>query len=123
MCCRSDFNSVSSCLPSNLAKSKQKREFLDIYLTTYFGVRNFKNTSVMGVIFFLKMVKIESKFRKSKKTFRKYFELSVHGSIYMVKWRLFRFQQCFSLLTMLFFEGSSEMGLFRHLSNHIFWSL
>ena len=28
--------------------------------------------------------------------------------------------QCFDLLTMLPVDGSSQMGLFRHLSNHVF---
>ena len=33
-----------------------------------------------------------------------------------------RFQQCFGPLTMLIIEGSSEKGLFRHLSTHVFGS-
>ena len=32
----------------------------------------------------------------------------------------FMFQQCFSPITMLLVEGSSETGLFRLLSNHVF---
>ena len=40
---------------------------LDIYLTTFFGVHKFKNTSAMRAIFCWKMFKIESKFRKCKK--------------------------------------------------------
>ena len=48
--------------------------FLDIYLTTSFGVPTFTYTSDMRVIFCLKMFKIESNFRKcKKKEFRKYF--------------------------------------------------
>ena len=43
------------------------RDFLDIYVTTFFGVRKIKNTSTMRVIFFLKMFKIDSKFPKVKK--------------------------------------------------------
>ena len=31
-----------------------------------------------------------------------------------------RFQQCLGTFTMLLFEGSSKMGFFRHLSNHVF---
>ena len=50
-----------------------KRDFLDIYLTTSSGVRKFKYTSTMMVIFFLKMFKSESKLTKCKKIFRKYF--------------------------------------------------
>ena len=40
-------------------------DFLDIYLTTFFGVRKFKNTSGMRVISFLKMLKIQFTFQKS----------------------------------------------------------
>ena len=43
------------------------RTFLYIYLTTFFSVRNFKNTSALRVIFFSKMLKIESKFGKWKR--------------------------------------------------------
>ena len=67
MCCRSALNSVSARLPCYLSKRPLKRDFLDIYLTTSFGVPKFKNTSAMRVIFFLKMFKIESKFTKCKK--------------------------------------------------------
>ena len=48
-----------------------KLDFSDIDLTTYFGVPKFKNTSAMTVIFFLKMFKIESRFRKRKKKKKK----------------------------------------------------
>ena len=41
--------------------------FLDIYLTTSFGVPTFTYTSDIRVIFCLKMFKIESNFRKCKK--------------------------------------------------------
>ena len=44
-----------------------KRDFLDLYLKTSFGVRKFKNTSALTVILFLKKFKFESKFTKSKK--------------------------------------------------------
>ena len=64
MCCHSDFNSVSPHLPSQLLSGPLKQDFLDIYLTAFFGVRKFKNTSAMRVIFFPKMLKIKSKFRK-----------------------------------------------------------
>ena len=65
--CRSDFNSVSVRLPCYLWQGRLTEEFLEIYLITFFGVRKFKNTSAMKVVFFLKMLKIESKFRKWKK--------------------------------------------------------
>ena len=73
MCCRSALNSVSARLPCYLSKRPLKRDFLDIYLTTSFGVPKFKNTSAMRVIFFFKMFKIGSKLQKRKKKFRKYF--------------------------------------------------
>ena len=57
------------------SKCPFKQDFLDTYVTTIFGVRKFKNTAPMRVIFFLKMFKIESKFRKCKKKNRKYFWL------------------------------------------------
>ena len=42
-----------------LVEGPSKRVFLDIYLSTFFRVRKFKNTSAMRVIFFLKMCQIE----------------------------------------------------------------
>ena len=47
------------------------QDFLDNYLTMLFGVRKFKYTSAISVIFFLKMFKIECKFRKCKKKKKK----------------------------------------------------
>ena len=47
-------------------------------------------------------------------------ELRSEWSINMVL--SFRFQQCLGSFTMFLVEGSSETGLFRHLSNHIFRS-
>ena len=56
-----------------LVKGSLKRDFLDIYLTTYFCVRKFRNTSGMRVIFFLKIFKIEPTFRKCKNKIDKNF--------------------------------------------------
>ena len=67
MCFRFDLNRLSARLPYHFSNSPLKRDFLGFYLTTFFGVRKFKNTSAMRVIFFLKMFKIEFKFRNSKK--------------------------------------------------------
>ena len=58
-CCRSDFNTVSARLSIHLSKDPLKLEFLDILLTTYFGVRKFKNTSAMNVMFFWKYWKFQ----------------------------------------------------------------
>ena len=52
-----------------LVEYSSERDFLDIYLTTVFGVCKFENWSAMRVIFVLKMFKMESKFRKCKKKF------------------------------------------------------
>ena len=50
--CHSDLNSVSSRLPRYLSKGCLKRDFWGIYLKKFVGVRKFKNTSAMRVIFF-----------------------------------------------------------------------
>ena len=57
-CCCSDFNSKRSHLLCCLWKGPLKLDFLDIYLTAFFGVRNFGNTWAIRLIFFLKMFKI-----------------------------------------------------------------
>ena len=49
-------------------------------------------------------------------------ELLSQGSINMVKFMSFSFEQCFGPFTMLLVEGSCETGLFRHLANHVFRS-
>ena len=53
---------------------------------------------------------------------RDLFQLSFlwQWSMNMKKVPLCWFQQCFGRFTMLLAEGFSEMGLFRHLSNHVF---
>ena len=64
---RLDLNSVSARLPCYFSNGPLKGDFWDIYLTTFFRVCKFKNTSAMRVNFFLKMFKIGLKFRKFKK--------------------------------------------------------
>ena len=57
-------------LPCYLSKGPIKRDFLDIYLTTFFGVCKFKNTSDMRVILFLKFnLNFENARKNSKKNF------------------------------------------------------
>ena len=56
-----------------MSKDPLKYDFLDIFLTTSFGVRKFKNISVMGVILFLKIFTIESYITKCKKEMEKLF--------------------------------------------------
>ena len=50
-------------------------------------------------------------------------ELILERSVNMVKVFRFGFQQCFGQFTVLLVEGSSQTGLFRQLSNHVFRSL
>ena len=52
--------------PMLLVEGSSETGFLDIYLTTFFIVRKFKNTSAMRVIFFLKKFKIESSLGNAK---------------------------------------------------------
>ena len=59
-------NSVSAHLPCYLSKSPLEEDFLDSYLTRFFGVRKLKNTSALRVMFFVKIFKIASKFRICK---------------------------------------------------------
>ena len=47
-------------------------------------------------------------------------QLTWQWSMNMIKVRWGRFQQCFRTFTMLLDERSSETGLFRHLSQHLF---
>ena len=56
-----------------LVELSSEAGFLDIDLTTSFRVSEFKNIKARRIIFSLKIFKIESKFRKCKKKFRKYF--------------------------------------------------
>ena len=73
-------------LPCYLLKGPLKGDFLDIYLTTSFGVPEFKNTSAMKVILILKMFKIESKSRKCKKKFGKYLSfMNYQGDLFFAK--------------------------------------
>ena len=58
-------------LPCYLAKGPLKRGFLGIYLSTFFGVCNFKNTSAMRVIFFFKCSKLNLDFENAKKKKKK----------------------------------------------------
>ena len=69
----SDFNSVSARLPCYLSKSPLKRDFLEIYLTTSFGILKFKNTSAMRVIFFWKCSKLNLNLENPKKNSGKVF--------------------------------------------------
>ena len=73
MICRSDFYSISARLQCYLLKGPLKREILNHYLTTFFGVRKFKNTSAMMVTFFSKMLRLNLNFENARKTSKKVF--------------------------------------------------
>ena len=99
-----------------------------------------KYISYEGRLFFLKRVKSESSLSLKKRilvigsqcvnkisqdfafAWERLFPTDVFSqwSINMVTVLSFIFQQCFGMFTMLLVEGSSEAGLFRHLSNHVF---
>ena len=63
----SDFSTVWSHLPCCLSKGPLKCDFLDIYLTTFFGIRSFGNTSYMRVIFYQKCSKVYLHFKNAEK--------------------------------------------------------
>ena len=46
----SDFNKIWARLPCCFPEGPLKRDFLDIYPTTFFGIRNFRNTADTRVI-------------------------------------------------------------------------
>ena len=71
MCCRPDFNSGWARLRCCLSKNPLKWNFLDIYLATYLGVRNFQNIWAMTVILFFENIQISRRFRKRSKKIRK----------------------------------------------------
>ena len=76
-----NFEQFSICLPFYLFNDPPKRDFLDIYLTTFFGVRKFKNTSANRVIFFFNMFKYDSKYRNcQKKNQQKFFVCEIIAS-------------------------------------------
>ena len=52
MCCHPEYSSVWASLLRCLLKGHLKRDFLDIYLTTFCGVGNLGNTSAVRFIFF-----------------------------------------------------------------------
>ena len=56
--CCSDLNNFWYRLPCCLSKGPLKFDFLEIYLTTLFRVRNFRNKSVMRASFFSKVLSV-----------------------------------------------------------------
>ena len=71
-CGPSGSDSVWARLPCCFWKGPLKEDFPDIYLITFFGVRNFGSTSPMRVIFsLLKKLKIKCRFQKCRENSRK----------------------------------------------------
>ena len=60
-------------LACSLSKGVLKCGFLHLYLTTSFGVHNFRNAQGMRVIFVFQKLKIWSRCQKWSKKFKKYF--------------------------------------------------
>ena len=60
---------LDNCIWIDCVNLSQKRDFLHIYVTTVFRVRNFENTSAMRVLFLLEIFKILSTFQKCRKKF------------------------------------------------------
>ena len=68
--CGVDFNSAWESLPCCLSKGPLKRDFFDIYLTTFWESVISQIQKLWGSSFLKKMFKIEHKFRKCSKKFR-----------------------------------------------------
>ena len=67
--------SVWAGFPCSLLKGIQKRDFLEIYLTMVFQIRNFENRPAVRIIFFLKIFKILSSFLRCWKKVEKKFSV------------------------------------------------
>ena len=65
--------SFSDCLPCRLSRRPVKREFLDIYLSTSFVVRNLGNRQAKRVIFFWKCSKFNADSKNVEKNSEKMF--------------------------------------------------
>ena len=79
-----DFNSVWTHVPCCISKGLQKHDFLDIYLTTFFRVRNFQNTSAMRVIFLSKCSYFYQPFKNREQNSEKNFLLEMIASKFAV---------------------------------------
>ena len=72
-CCDEDFNSGSARLQCCLSKGPHKRDFLDIYVTTFSEVSNFGNTKSLRFIFFTKYLKFILDFENVAKKWENFF--------------------------------------------------
>ena len=73
MCRGSDLKSFWARLPCCLLKGTVKGRFLDIYLTTFFGVGNLGKTLARSVRFFCNCSKFKLDFKTSEKNRQKEF--------------------------------------------------
>ena len=72
-CCRSDCKLVFDLFTMMLVEGSSEKVFLDIYLTTFFGVFNFGKTTAMGVTFLKICSKFSVDFIYAKKIWSKNF--------------------------------------------------
>ena len=73
MCCDADFKSSWARLPCCLSKDPLKRDFLDIYLTTFSESATSKIQNLRGLSLFPKHLKFELNFKKSAQNREKEF--------------------------------------------------
>ena len=73
MCCHSDFYNISTHFRCSLCKVPVKNDFLDIYLTMFFGAGISGKISDMRVSFFKKNLKFNIDFKNAKKNSEKLF--------------------------------------------------
>ena len=71
---------VSACLPWYLLKGPVKRDFLEIYVTPFFGLRRFKNSSAMRVSFFLRISELNQNLQKAEKIEKIFFVCEINTS-------------------------------------------
>ena len=72
--------SVLARFLSRLTTDNLKREFLDIYLTTSFGVGNFRNTETMIRSFFQNVQNLMQIWKMQKKIQKKSFVFEINAS-------------------------------------------
>ena len=72
-CCDADFNSAWVCLPCCLSKDPLKRDFLDIYLTTFSESVTSKIQNLWGSSFDSKCLKFNVDFKNAAKNWEKVF--------------------------------------------------
>ena len=72
-CCDADFNSASVRLPYSLSKHPLKRNFLDIYLSTFSESVTLKIQNLWGSFFHSKILKFNLDFKNAAKNWENVF--------------------------------------------------